>query len=118
VIGLGEGKERPAEGIPKGPIRFVLRHLPSGRVLGIYPTSTEVRAAKERAEREDPEGAARGDYRASYTFDPPLPRVEPHRFELALLDGSFGPICSACGLPAVLGPHTDLEEALRLMEDF
>ncbi|HEX9122326.1 MAG TPA: hypothetical protein VF984_03055 [Actinomycetota bacterium] len=103
--------------VPKGPIRFHIHHVPSGRLLGTYMTSTQVHEAKEAFEREDPEGAARGDYRSTYSCD--VPKVEPHRFELALLDGTFGPICSVCGLPVDFAPHPNREEAWQLfMENF
>lgn len=100
---------------PKGPIRFHIHHRSTGRLLGTYMTSTQVREAKEAFESADPEGAARGEYQASYSFD--VPKVEPHRFELALCDGTFGPICSVCGLPVDLAPHPNREEAWRLFEE-
>lgn len=65
----------------------------------------------------DNEHTAAG-YRTSWSFAAPPPKVEPHRFELALLDGTFGPIRSGCGMSVDLAPHTDREEARRLIEDF
>jgi hypothetical protein len=104
---------------PKGPIQFHLRHVPTGRLLGTYPTTSTALEAKEALERKDPEGAARGDYKVSWSFTFELPEVEPHRFELALFDGTFGPICSVCGLPVDLAPHTNRQEAWdEMMERF
>jgi hypothetical protein len=99
-------------------MQFHIRHVPTGRALGTYPTSHEAHVAKEAFERGDPEGEARGDYRVTWSFTSELPKVEPHRFELALLEGTFGPICSVCGLPVDFAPHTNREEAWAMMDRF
>lgn len=107
-----------ADPAPTGPvgIRFVLTHVPTGRRLAVCETTPEIHRAKELAERDDPEGAARGDYRIAYTLVG-LPEVPPHRFELAYVDGTYGPICRVCG-PAWFSPHTNPEDVNAAMERF
>ncbi len=108
---------RPGGEPPRGVgIRFILTHVPTGRRLAVRDTTPEIRRAKERAELADPEGAARGDYRITYTLVG-LPRVPPHRFELAYVDGTYGPICRVCG-PAWFSPHTNPEDVDEAMERF
>lgn len=97
-------------------VRFVLTHVPTGRRLAVRETTPEIRRAKEQAERADPDGAARGDHRISYTLVG-LPKAPPHRFELAYVDGTYGPICRVCG-PAWFSPHTNPEDVNAAMEGF
>ncbi len=115
---MTDEKDREGREAPRGPIRFHLEHVPTRTLLGTYWSSTEAQSARDRYEASDPEGAAQGHYRITWTFAVPPPKVAPHRFELALLDGTFGPICSECGMPVDLAPHTNREEAWRLMDDF
>ena len=103
---------------PNGPVQFYLRHVPTGELLGTYPTTDAVRKAKQTSEREDPERAARGDYKVTWGFTFKLPKVEPHRFELGMLNLQFGPICSVCKLPVDFAPHTNREEAWAMMDRF
>jgi hypothetical protein len=103
---------------PKGPVQFYLHHVPTGELLGTYPKAFAAHDAKEALEREDPEGAARGDYKVTWSFTFELPKVGPHRFELGVLNFQFGPICSVCKLPVDFAPHTNREEAWAMMDRF
>lgn len=114
----GSDGDDGSNGAPSGgvAIRFILTHVPTGRRIAVRETTPEIRRAKEEAELADPEGAARGDYQITYTLVG-LPRVPPHRFELAYVDGTYGPICRVCG-PAWFSPHTNPEEVDEAMERF
>lgn len=116
--GLDAGREGRADdpgagasvGKPTRPgVHFILAHEPTKRRLGLYESSTEASRARAEAEQADPEGAARGDYRIYWTLIGMPPPEPPHRFKLAYVDGTFGPICRVCG-PAMFGSHTNPED--------
>lgn len=76
---MTDEKGREEREAPGGPIRFHLRHVPTGTLLGTYRSWREPESARERYQASDPEGAAQGHYRTSWSFAVPPPKVEPHR---------------------------------------